>query len=429
MIKRTIAALLLLAFSAVGAQERGTPIDSIVAVVNEDIVLHSELEARLVEVSQTIRSSGAAAPPVDVLREQVLDRIIIERLQLQRAQQSGIGISEDRLNQAMATVAQRNGMTLPQFTEALAEEGFSYEQVRDDVRNDMIISQLRQRDVLERVNVSKREVDGFLAGEGAGSLDDREFLVSHILLRVDTDAPTAEVEQVRALGEALIQRARDGEEFATLAVAHSQGQQALEGGDLGWRRSTQLPAVFAERVVSMETGAVSELIRTPGAFHIIKLNEQRGSSERLVVQQTRARHILVRNTPVMTDARAVARLSEFRQQILDGKDFGEVARLNSEDSGSAVNDGDLGWLQPGQTVPAFEEALEKLEIGEVSEPISTQFGWHIAQVLERRAHDSTDQAREAQAFRILRERKAEEQVELWLQRMLDEAYVEKRLDA
>ena len=429
MIKSTIAAVLLLVFGAVGAQERGTPIDSIVAVVNEDIVLHSELEMRVVEVMRSIQDSGAEAPSIDVLREQVLDRIIIERLQLQRAEQSGIGVPEDRLNQAMASVAQRNGMSLPQFTEALAAEGFSYEQVRNDVRNDMIITQLRQRDVLERVNVSKREVDGFLAGEGAGSLDDREFLVSHILLRVDTEAPATEVEQVRALGEALIARAREGEDFATLAVAHSQGQQALEGGDLGWRRSTQLPAVFAERVVSMETGAVSELIRTPGAFHIIKLIDQRGSSERIVIQQTRARHILVRNTPVMTDARAIARLNELRQQVLDGADFGEVARLNSEDSGSAVNDGDLGWLQPGQTVPAFEQALERLDIGEVSEPISTQFGWHIVQVLERRAHDSTDQAREAQAFRILRERKAEEQIELWLQRMLDEAYVEKRLDA
>ncbi|MEX0899547.1 MAG: peptidylprolyl isomerase [Gammaproteobacteria bacterium] len=429
MIKSIFAALLLLASAAVGAQERGTPIDSIVAVVNEDIVLHSELESRVVEVMRSISQSGTEAPPANVVREQVLDRIIIERLQLQRAEQSGIGVSEDRLNQAMATVAQRNGLTLPQFTEALAAEGFSYEQVRNDVRNDMIITQLRQRDVLERVNVSKREVDGFLAGEGAGSLDDREFLVSHIMLRVDSDAPATEVDRVRVLGESLIAQARAGEEFATLAVAHSQGQQALEGGDLGWRRSTQLPAVFAERVVSMETGAVSDLIRTPGAFHIIKLVDQRGSSERLVVQQTRARHILVRNTPVMTDGRAVARLSELRQKILDGADFGEVARLNSEDSGSAVNDGDLGWLQPGQTVPAFEQALERLDIGEVSEPISTQFGWHIVQVLERRAHDSTDQAREAQAFRILRERKAEEQIEVWLQRMLDEAYVEKRLDA
>ena len=428
MFNRILAAVLLAAAAAgVAAQERGTPIDSIVAVVNEDIVLRSELNGRMAGVLKGVRESGAEPPPMDILREQVLDRIILERLQLQRAEQSGIGVSEDRLNQAMASVAEQNGMTLPEFSAALASEGFSFEQVREDVKNDMIVSQLRQRDGLERVSVSQREVDAFLAGEGAGTLDDREFHVSHILLRVESDAAPEEVERVRALGADLIARARAGEEFATLAVAHSQGQQALEGGDLGWRRSTELPAVFAERVVSMETGAVSDLIRTPGAFHIIKLTDQRGSQERLVVQQTRARHILIRNTPIMTDGRAVALLSDLRQQILAGADFGELARLNSEDSASAVQDGDLGWLQPGQTVAAFDEVIERLDINEVSEPFATQFGWHIVQVLERRAHDNTAQAREAQAFRIVRERKAEEQLELWLQRMLDEAYIEKRL--
>ena len=429
MWHRTLAVLVLSAASCAAlAQVRGTPVDSIVAVVNEDIVLRSELDVRVESVLANIRQSGTEAPPMAVLEDQVLDRIVIEKLQLQRAAQTGIGVSEDQLNQAMASVAQRNGMTLPQFSDALAAEGFSFEQVRDDVRNDIIISQLRQRDVLERINVSKREVDAFLAGEGAGTLDDREFRVAHIMLRAPADAPADEVERVRKLGQTLIDRARAGEDFATLAVAHSEGQQALEGGDLGWRRSTALPAVFAERVVGMEVGQVSDLIRTPGAIHIIKLMEQRGERERVVVQQTRARHILIRNTPVMTDGRAVAQLSELRQKIVDGADFGELARMHSDDSGSAVQDGDLGWLQPGQTVPAFEQVLEALEIGEISEPFATQFGWHIVQVLERRAHDNTDAAREQQAYRIVRERKADEQLELWLRRMLDEAYVEKRLD-
>jgi peptidyl-prolyl cis-trans isomerase SurA len=293
----------------------------------------------------------------------------------------------------------------------------------------MIMSQLRQRDVLARVNVTQREIDAFLVGEGAGALDDREFNVGHIMLRVESDASPEQVDRVRRLADELVRRARDGEDFAALAVAHSQGQQALEGGSLGWRRATQLPAVFAERVVGMQPGAVSDVIRTPGALHVVKLHDARGGGERMEVEQTRARHILIRTNPVLDDARAHARLAELRQRVIDGEaEFGALARRHSDDPGSAINDGDLGWLEPGQTVPAFEEAMAQLAPGEVSEPFASEYGWHLVQVVERRRHDGTEQQRVAQARHILRERKGEEQVELWLRRLRDEAFIDNRLE-
>lgn len=406
----------------------GVPLDGIAAVVDEEVILHSDLARRVRTVRAGLARSGNPEPPLDVLRAQVLERLILERVQLQRAERVGITVSEDQLNQSISNIARSNGMTLDQFVEALAADGVSFAEMRDDVRADIIMTQLRQREVLARINISPREVDAFLAGEGAAALDNREFRVQHIMLRADSDAEAAEADRVRALGEELVRRARAGEDFGGLAVAHSAGQQALEGGDLGWRRSTQLPAVFAERVVSMQPGEVSDLIRTPGALHVIKLADSRSTGERNVVEQVRARHILIRTNPLMTDARAAARLAEMREEILAGGDFGQLARRYSEDPNSAINNGELGWIGAGETVPAFDAAISSLDVGEISEPFASEYGWHIVQVLERRAHDGTDQMRIAQARRVLRERKAEEELEQWLLRLRDEAYIENRLD-
>lgn len=426
-VKSVSAALLLAALPAI-AEPPGTPLDGIIAVVDDEVVLRSELDHHVAQTRLSVQQQGHALPPSEVLRRQVLDRLILERIQLQRAERMGITVSEDRLNETMNNIARSNGMTLDELTEALAADGMTFAQAREDVRNDLILSQLRQRDVAARVNVTQREVDAFLAGEGAGALDNREFRVGHVMLRVPGDATPGRIDEIRALGEDIVRRVRAGEDFGALAVAHSQGQQALDGGDLGWRRSTQLPAAFAERIVGMQAGEVSDLIRTPGAFHVIHLVDSRGGGERVVVQQTRARHILIRTNQVVNDARASARLADLRRQILAGADFGELARRNSEDPGSAVNDGDLGWLESGQTVPAFEEVMAALDVGEVSEPFATQFGWHIVKVTDRRTHDDTEQQRIAQARQILRERKSDEQLEIWLRRLRDEAYVENRLE-
>ncbi|MCA1797917.1 MAG: peptidylprolyl isomerase [Xanthomonadaceae bacterium] len=409
------------------ANAPGVQLDGIAAVVDEEVILHSDVARRLRTVRAGLARSANPEPPLNVLREQILERLILERVQLQRAERVGITVSEDQLNQAISNIASGNGMTLDQLVEALANDGISFAEMRDDVRADIIMTQLRQREVLARINVSPREVDAFLAGEGAEALDGREFRVQHIMLRVDPDAEAAEANRVRALGEDIVQRARAGEDFGGLAVAYSTGQQALEGGDLGWRRSTQLPAVFAESVVSMQPGAVSDLIRTPGALHVIKLAESRNTGQRMVVDQVRARHILIRTNPLMTDARAAARLAELRQEILAGGDFGDLARRHSEDPNSAINNGELGWVGAGETVPAFDAAITSLTPGEVSEPFASEYGWHIVQVMERRAHDGTDQMRIAQARRVLRERKAEEELEQWLLRLRGETYIENRL--
>lgn len=413
---------------AVSANTQGERLDGIAAVVDEEVILHSDLERRLRTVRAGLARSGNPEPPLDMLRQQVLERLILEQVQLQRADRVGITVPEDQLNQAISEIARSNNLSLDQFVEALAADGISFAEMREDVRSDMILTQLRQREVLARINVSPREVDAFLAGEGAEALDSREFRVQHILLRADASAAAEEAERVRALADEIVRRARAGEDFGGLAAAHSAGQQALEGGDLGWRRSTQLPAAFAERVVGMASGDVSDVIRTPGALHIIKLVEVRNTGERMVVDQVRARHILVRTNPLMTDARAAARLAELRAEILAGADFGELARRHSEDPNSAINNGELGWVGAGETVPAFDAAISALAVGEISEPFASEYGWHIVQVLERRAHDGTDQLRIAQARRVLRERKAEEQLEQWLMRLRDESYIENRLD-
>lgn len=409
------------------ASAPGVQLDGIAAVVDEEAILHSDVARRVRTVRAGLARTGNPEPPLGILREQVLERLILERVQLQRAERAGITVSEDQLNQAISNIARGNGLTLDQFVEALAADGISFAEMRDDVRADIIMTQLRQREVLARINVSPREVDAFLAGEGAEALDGREFRVQHVMLRADPDAEVAEATRVRELGEDIVRRARAGEDFGGLAVAHSAGQQALEGGDLGWRRSTQLPAVFAERVVGMQPGEVSDLIRTPGALHIIKLADSRNTGERMVVDQVRARHILIRTNPLMTDVRAAARLAEMREEILAGGDFGQLARRYSEDPNSAINNGELGWVGAGETVPAFDAAISALAPGEISEPFASEYGWHIVQVTERRAHDGTDQMRIAQARRVLRERKAEEEMEQWLLRLRSEAYIENRL--
>ncbi len=429
MIKQFSALFLLVAFLAAdpAMAQRGTPLDGIVAVVNEDVILRSELEYRSAAIRDNIANSGNPMPPMDVLRRQVLERMIVERVQLQRAELAGIVMSEDMLNQTMASIARNNGMTLEEFAAAAAQEGLNFARLREEIRNDMIMQQIRQREVLSRIDITQRDIETFLASAEAQSLDSREFQVSHILLRLDADASSDEIERVRALSEDLLARARDGEDFAQLAVTHSQGQQALEGGDLGWRRSTQLPSVFAERVVAMQVGQVADIIRTSGAVHIIKLNAVRGGQERVIRSQTRAAHIVVLPGPLMNESRAMNRLNELHEQLEQGADFAALARQHSEDVGSAGNGGELGWIAPGELPGIFEDTMAGLEPGQYSRPIATQFGWHIVKVLERRDHDSTEDLRLARAAQILRERRAEEASDNWLRRLYDEAYIENRL--
>lgn len=423
----SIAVTMCLVAPAAVAQN-GVSLDSIVAVVNDDVILRSELERRTASVRAGITASGNSVPPDDILQRQVLERLISEKLQLQVAEQAGITVSEDMLNQYVNNIARNNGMSLEEFAEAVEADGLDFAMVRSDIRDDLIMQQIQQREVMARVMVTPREAATFLASSEAQSLDAREFNVLHILLRVSPEAPAPEVERVRQEAEDLRDRARAGEDFSQLAVEYSQGQQALEGGDLGWRRTTQLPAVFAEQVVTMDVGDISGVIRTPGAFHIIQLADVRGEQERVMAQQTRVRHIMVRTGDHVSDRRARERLLNVIEQLEDGADFGDLARQYSEDQMSAIEGGELGWIEPGETAGPFEETMNALQPGETSGPVQTQFGWHVLQVLERREHDATEERRMARAQQILRQRRAEEQMERWLQHLRDDAYVENRLD-
>lgn len=416
---------LLLACGA-GNVPAAEPLDRIVAVVDDDVVLLSELEAEIATISAQLRARGGQMPPERLLRRQVLERLIAIKLQLSTAKRLGIEVSDDELNQAIGDVAARNGMTLSEFPAAVAKEGMAWEDYRRSVRDDMLMDRVRRQEVERRVIVTPREVEQFLnTNEQA---DDAEYLVAHILIAVRGQATPEEVERnaerARATWEHIVEK---GNDFAQTAVSYSDASDALEGGNLGWRRRAQLPSIFAERVAGLAVGEVTQPFRSGSGFHIMRLVDKR-TGEAIVVTQTHARHILVRPNQVISDERAREMLTQWRDEILGGVDFAVMARLRSEDPGSRADGGDLGWTTPGSFVPEFQAELDKLQPGQLSEPFKSPFGWHIAEVLERRQQDVTDQARRNRAMGQIRQRKLEEQTQMWLQRLRDEAFIELKLE-
>jgi peptidyl-prolyl cis-trans isomerase SurA len=423
-----LAAALLWPATGAAQTTEDRVLDRIVAVVEDDVIMQSELDYRLDQVKQQISSRGNRPPPDNVLIPQVVERLAVERLQLQRAAGMGIRIDDIALNDAMERIARENRMSLPQFREALVAEGIDFQRFREQIRDEMTISQLRRRQVDNRIQVSEQEIDDLIASE-SGAIDrDVEYRISHILIPLAEGATPAEIQAARERAESVRRRAlEEGQNFAELAVSESGGQQALEGGDLGWRSAAQVPTVFARNVVLMREGDISEIIRSPSGFHIVKLEGRRGG-EQARITQTHARHILISPTAVLSDERARERLDSLRHRIRMGDDFADLARAHSDDRGSAMRGGDLGWTDPGDLVPEFEEVMNRLPPGQVSEPFRTPFGWHIVEVLDRREHDSSRQLMRAQAREIIRDRKREDETELWLRRLRDESYVELRLE-
>ena len=429
---RPLAALVLVSLGSVaGAQTRelsisGELLDSIVALVNDGVVLRSELRAETAQIVARLQKQGTQLPPEPVLERQVLDRLVIEQLQLQRAEKLGIKVSDETLNQGLATIAERNNVPLAELPTLLAREGVDYAGYRRELRQQITIDQLRQRDVLQRISVSPKEVETYLARqEGKASLR-QEFLISHILLAAPSSATPEQVLAAEGLADDLYKRLQAGEDFAKLAVAYSSGQQALEGGSIGWRKGSELPSLFAEVVPGLNIGQVAEPVRNASGFHLIKLDDRRGG-EAVMEKQTRARHILLTTNEVLDDGAAREQLKAIRERILAGEDFAAVAKAISEDPQSALEGGDLGWAGPGNFVPAFEEQLNTLEIDEISEPIKTQFGWHIIQVRERRVYDATGDKRRQEAILAIRNSKLGDEVDIWTRRLRDEAFVEYRL--
>ena len=404
--------------------DKGVMLDRVAAVVNDGVVLRSELEEQMSLVGERLKAQGLEMPPADVLRQQVLERLILQELQIQRAQRAGIRVNDENLNQALAEVAQRNNIGLAQLPAALAAQGIDYGAYRETVRREMTIQVLQQRDVIQRINVSPRELEQFLEKQKSRPSELNEYNLSHILIAVPQEATPQQLEDATRRAEDVVSRARQGEDFARLAVAYSNSQTALEGGALGWRRGPEIPTVLADLVVGLKPGEISAPLRTPSGYHIVRLNEVRGADQQVVIEQTRARHILLKPTEIQDDATVEQRLREVRERILKGEDFAVLAKTLSEDPGSGAEGGDLGWTAPGTFVPEFDAVLASLRENEISEPFRTQFGWHIVQLLGKRQYDSTDELRRQRAFLQLRGSKADEETELWLRRLRDEAYVD-----
>lgn len=418
----TMAFLIALSATLAGA---ATPIDRIVAVVNEDIILHSELEERIEMIRQQVQP-GTRLPSSDEFRRQVLDRMINEMLQIQRARQAGLEISDDELNQAMANFARRNDTTLDRLPEVLASQGIDYATIREQIRRELIQQHVQQGMLHREVTVSEQEVQEFLAAAEARGDFENEYRVSHIMIASGNNSGDSSEQEARETARELYQRLENGANFSELAINHSDSRTALEGGDMGWRPGPELPTVFAEKVVNMEAGDITEPFRTSSGYHILKLEDAR-RSDPVIVQEFRARHILLRPSEVLLPSEARIRLASLREQIQNGADFAELAREHSQDPGSASQGGDLGWQGPGQLVPAFEQKMHELSPGEISEPFETQYGWHIVQLLETRERDRTLDARRGQAQQYIRARKADQRMEGWLQQLRDEAYIEIRL--
>jgi len=414
--------LLLTGLAANAFQE----LDRVVAIVDVDVVLASELVERLQYIEQQFQANNMQIPPRDVLASQVLERLILDSIQMQMGRRAGVRIGDEELTQAVAGVAQQAGMNLSQFQQALAQDGMSYADFREQIRREMIVGRVQQNRVSDRIYISPQELQNFLASPVGRAATSDDFRVGHILLAVSDDASPEAVREAEASAREIVGELREGADFAQMAVARSADQRALEGGDLGWRKAGQLPSLFAEQVLGASKSEVLDPIRSASGFHIVKVLDKRGASD-TVVAQTRARHILIQPSEIRSEREAENLIRDLYSRIENGVAFDQLARDFSDDPGSALAGGDLGWVMTGQMVPAFEETLGNTATGSYSEPFRSQFGWHILEVMDRRAQDMSAEFRERQALRILRDRRFDEALESWLQEIRDAAYVEIRI--
>lgn len=411
----------LLASSVVHAEV--VPLDRVVAIVDSDVVMQSQLDQRLREVRATIQKRGAPLPPEHVLTQQVLERLIIENIQLQIGDRSGVRITDEELNQAMGTIAQRNNMSLDQFRAALAHDGLSYDEAREQVRREMIISRVRQRRVAERIQVSEQEVQNFLASDLGKIQLSEEYRLANILIPVPDSASPETVQAAARQAQEMYQQLKQGADFGQLAVSRSAGDNALEGGEIGWRKAAQLPSPFDSMVGTLAVGDVTEPVRTPGGFIILKLEEKRGGSK-MVRDEVHVRHILLKPSEIRSEEETQRLAEKLYERIQAGESFADLAKKFSEDPGSKLNGGDLNWVDPESLVPEFREVMNNAPQGQVTRPFRSPFGWHVLEVMGRRATDSSDKFREQQAAQTLRARKYDEELQAWLRQIRDEAYVE-----
>jgi peptidyl-prolyl cis-trans isomerase SurA len=419
--------VLLLATPLAGAAQRITLVDRVVAVVNKEVITASELDDAVAMAERELGRRGTPLPDRSVLERQMLERLVLTKAQLQLARSNGLRIDALQLDRAVERIADSNKMTLADFRRALERDGVAFDGWREEVREQMLLTRLRQREVDDKVQVSDSELDVFLE-QMKNRPESVEYNLAHILVRVPDQASPERIEAARSRAEKALGEARGGADFATLAASYSDAPDALQGGALGWRAEGRLPELFASALAKLQPGQVTPVLRSPAGFHILKLVDRRDAGiDAAPVRQTRLRHILIRTNEAVSDADARRRITQLRERIVNGADFAEIARTNSDDA-SAARGGELDWVYPGDTVPEFERAYEALKVGEVSEPVRTPFGYHLIQVLERRTGEASPERRRAQARELLRERKADEAYQEWLRQLRDQTYVELKLD-
>lgn len=422
-VLRLVAALGCALAAAAPAME----LDRIIAVVDEDVVMQSELDEQLNRVRMQLRQQGTRMPPTSVLERQVMERLVLEKIQLQLADRIGVEVEDNALDRAISDIADRNNVTLEQFREILESEGLEYGEFREQIRQEILMAKLRRKEVDNRVKVADNEIEYYLKNEFNSEDGGLEYRLAHILITVPSGASENEVREAREKAEDVITRLEDGEDFGDLAIAVSDGQTALDRGDLGWRKGEEIPTLFADSVSTMEPGDTSGIITSPSGLHIVQLVDKR-SGEKIMVEQHKVRHILVQPNELTTPEDALRRITQLRLRLEGGADFEQLARTQSDDRASALQGGDLGWVTKGNMTPEFEEVMLAIDVGELSPPIRTEFGWHILQVLQRREYDGTEEVKRDRARNAIRQRKLDERRQTWLRRLRDEAYVEYRID-
>lgn len=419
---------LLAGWSHAASKDPVVQLDRIIAVVDREVITYGELQDRIRIVLSQLEKQGAPRPPQDALEKQVLERIINDRLQLQLAAQTGLRVDDSQLDKTIERIAEQNKLTMGEFREALEGDGISFRKFREDIRGEITLARLREREVDNRLHVTEAEIDNLLTTRASRQAEPDEYSISHILVRTPEEAAPDLLQKLQNKAEQALQRLQSGEDFAQVAARYSDAPNALEGGHLGWKKEDQIPALFADALKPLKAGAVTAILRSPNGFHILRLDDRRGGSSPLLVQQTHAQHILIKLSEIVSEEDAKHRLNDLKERLEHGgAKFAELARLHSED-GTAANGGDLGWVKPGDTVPDFEKAMNALKPGEVSEPVRSPFGWHLIQVLERRSQDMSKEASRLKARQEIRARKSEEAYQDWLRELRDRAYVEYRIE-
>lgn len=420
---------LLSAINAAGAADtRINLLDRVMAVVNSEVLTKLDLDDQVRVATQQLKRQGTPLPDPDVLQRQLLERMITARILVQKARETGLRVDDTQLQRAIERIAEENKLSLEQFREVMDKDGINFSRFREEVRNEILMSRLKEREVDSRIVITDAEIDAYLRNQAARGGADDEFSVAHILVLVPEGASPEQIQAKRVVADRALAQLQAGTDFRQVSASISDAQNALDGGLLGWRTAARLPEIFVEAVRAMSVGDVSPILRSANGFHILKLMDKRGNDTPVIVKQTHARHILIRLNEVVSQDDARQRLAGLRERaVLGNVDFGELARQHSEDA-SAARGGDLGWLSPGATVPDFERAMDGLNPGEISEPVQTQFGWHLIQVIERRDEDMSKERQRLVARQAIRQRKADEAYQEWIRLERDKAYVEYRLD-